>query len=158
MFRFRLTPGESVALVGHTGSGKTTVTNLLMRFYDVQKGKILLDGVDVRDWDLQDLRENFAVVLQDVFLFSGSIARQYPARKQRRLPTKKLSGRQRKFTPTSLCKNCPKTISIAGQRTRRGFFGRAETIDFLCARVGVRSDDSGSWTKRRVRLTRKPNN
>jgi ATP-binding cassette subfamily B protein len=61
-------------LVGHTGSGKTTVTNLLMRFYDVQKGKILLDGVDVRDWDLEDLRRNFAVVLQDVFLFSGSIS------------------------------------------------------------------------------------
>ena len=70
---FTINPGESVALVGHTGSGKTTVTNLLMRFYDIQKGKILLDGVDVRDWDLQDLRENFAVVLQDVFLFSGSI-------------------------------------------------------------------------------------
>lgn len=71
---FAVESGESVALVGHTGSGKTTVTNLLMRFYDVQKGKILLDGVDVRDWHLQDLRENFAVVLQDVFLFSGSIA------------------------------------------------------------------------------------
>ncbi|HEX8286480.1 MAG TPA: ABC transporter ATP-binding protein [Pyrinomonadaceae bacterium] len=70
---FTINPGESIALVGHTGSGKTTVTNLLMRFYDVQKGKIFLDGVDVRDWDLQDLRENFAVVLQDVFLFSGSI-------------------------------------------------------------------------------------
>jgi ATP-binding cassette subfamily B protein len=59
--------------VGHTGSGKTTITNLLMRFYDVQQGKILLDGVDVRDWDLHDLRSNFAVVLQDVFLFSGTI-------------------------------------------------------------------------------------
>jgi ATP-binding cassette, subfamily B, multidrug efflux pump len=70
---FTINPGESIALVGHTGSGKTTVTNLLMRFYDIQKGKILLDGVDVREWDLQTLRENFAVVLQDVFLFSGSI-------------------------------------------------------------------------------------
>jgi ATP-binding cassette, subfamily B, multidrug efflux pump len=70
---FKVAPGESIALVGHTGSGKTTVTNLLMRFYDVQKGRILLDGVDVRDWDLHDLRSNFAVVLQDVFLFSGTI-------------------------------------------------------------------------------------
>ncbi len=70
---FKIKAGESIALVGHTGSGKTTITNLLMRFYDVQKGTILLDGVDVRDWDLHDLRSNFAVVLQDVFLFSGSV-------------------------------------------------------------------------------------
>ena len=70
---FNVEPGQSIALVGHTGSGKTTITNLLMRFYDIQKGRILLDGVDVREWDLQALRENFAVVLQDVFLFSGSI-------------------------------------------------------------------------------------
>src|SRR3989440_3326805 len=70
---FTVQPGQSVALVGHTGSGKTTITNLLMRFYDVQRGRILLDGVDVRDWDLQSLRENFAVVLQDVFLFSGTV-------------------------------------------------------------------------------------
>jgi ATP-binding cassette, subfamily B, multidrug efflux pump len=70
---FVVEAGKSVALVGHTGSGKTTITNLIMRFYDIQKGKILLDGIDVRDWNLEDLRENFAVVLQDVFLFSGSI-------------------------------------------------------------------------------------
>ncbi|HEX7997724.1 MAG TPA: ABC transporter ATP-binding protein [Pyrinomonadaceae bacterium] len=70
---FTVEPGQSIALVGHTGSGKTTITNLLMRFYDVQRGRILLDGVDVREWDLQSLRENFAVVLQDVFLFSGTI-------------------------------------------------------------------------------------
>jgi ATP-binding cassette, subfamily B, multidrug efflux pump len=70
---FTAEPGESLALVGHTGSGKTTITNLIMRFYDVQRGSVLVDGVDVREWDLQDLRSNFAVVLQDVFLFSGTI-------------------------------------------------------------------------------------
>lgn len=71
---FTVEPGESIAFVGHTGSGKTTITNLLMRFYDIQRGEILLDGVNIRDWDLRKLRENFAVVLQDVFLFSGDIA------------------------------------------------------------------------------------
>ncbi|HEX4899214.1 MAG TPA: ABC transporter ATP-binding protein, partial [Pyrinomonadaceae bacterium] len=70
---FTVNPGESVALVGHTGSGKTTITNLLMRFYDIQRGQILLDGVDLRDWDLESLRRNFAVVLQDIFLFSGTV-------------------------------------------------------------------------------------
>jgi ATP-binding cassette subfamily B multidrug efflux pump len=71
---FKVEPGQSIALVGHTGSGKSTITNLLMRFYDVQRGRILLDDVDVRDWDLQSLRENFAVVLQEIFLFSGTVA------------------------------------------------------------------------------------
>src|SRR5437870_4050211 len=60
----KVQPGQSVALVGHTGSGKTTITNLLMRFYDVQRGRVLLDGVDIRDWDVQSLRKNLAVVLQ----------------------------------------------------------------------------------------------
>src|SRR5215211_1106907 len=70
---FTVEPGQSIALVGHTGSGKTTITNLLMRFYDIQRGRILLDGVDLRDWELRALRKNFAVVLQEVFLFSGTI-------------------------------------------------------------------------------------
>jgi ATP-binding cassette, subfamily B, multidrug efflux pump len=71
---FRVRPGESVAIVGHTGAGKTTLTSLLMRFYDVQRGQILLDGHDIRQLDLQQLRNAFGFVLQDVFLFSGSIA------------------------------------------------------------------------------------
>ena len=71
---FTVQPGERVAFVGHTGAGKTTITNLLLRFYDIQRGEILLDGIDIREMDLEELRSNFSIVLQDVFLFSGDIA------------------------------------------------------------------------------------
>jgi ATP-binding cassette subfamily B protein len=70
---FVIEPGESVAIVGHTGAGKTTIISLLMRFYDIQKGAIRIDGVDVRQMDLTALRRRFGVVLQDPFLFSGTI-------------------------------------------------------------------------------------
>src|SRR5436190_21275957 len=70
---FRIDPGERVALVGATGSGKTTTIKLLNRFYDIQKGAIKVSGVDVRDWDLNALRQHIGVVLQDVFLFSGDV-------------------------------------------------------------------------------------
>jgi len=70
---FVIEPGETVAIVGHTGAGKTTVISLLLRFYDVQKGAVRIDGVDVKEMDLADLRSRFGVVLQDPFLFSGTI-------------------------------------------------------------------------------------
>jgi ATP-binding cassette subfamily B protein len=70
---FTIEPGQTVAIVGHTGAGKTTLTSLMMRFYEVNAGRILLDGVDLRDHDLTELRRHFAVVLQDPFLFSGTI-------------------------------------------------------------------------------------
>jgi ATP-binding cassette subfamily B protein len=70
---FTVKPGETAAVVGHTGAGKTTLISLLLRFYDVQQGAIRLDGVDLRDLDLQALRRRFGVVLQDPFLFSGTI-------------------------------------------------------------------------------------
>jgi len=70
---FTIEPGQTVAIVGHTGAGKTTLTSLMMRFYEVTAGRILLDGVDLREHDLTELRRHFAVVLQDPFLFSGTI-------------------------------------------------------------------------------------
>ncbi|MCH8123785.1 MAG: ABC transporter ATP-binding protein [Bacteroidetes bacterium] len=72
---FSVDPGQSLAIVGATGAGKTTVISLLLRFYDVQRGAILVDGTDVRDLLLTDLRNQIGLVLQDVFLFSGSIER-----------------------------------------------------------------------------------
>jgi ATP-binding cassette subfamily B protein len=71
---FEVRPGERIGIVGATGSGKTTIINLLLRFYDVQRGRITVDGIDVRDLDLADLRGLFSLVLQDVHLFSGTVA------------------------------------------------------------------------------------
>ena len=71
---FTIDPGETAAIVGHTGAGKTTITALMMRFYDVQRGAVLIDGVDVRCQNLKSLRQRFGVVLQDSFLFTGTIA------------------------------------------------------------------------------------
>ena len=70
---FEVRPGQRVAIVGATGSGKTTIVSLLQRFYDVQQGRITIDDVDIRDWDLAALRRLFGLVLQDVYLFSGTI-------------------------------------------------------------------------------------
>ncbi len=70
---FRVAPGQTIAIVGHTGAGKTTLISLLLRFYDIQRGQILLDGKDIRLIELQDLRRQFGIVLQDPFLFTGTI-------------------------------------------------------------------------------------
>ena len=70
---FRVAPGQTLALVGHTGAGKTTIIQLLLRFYDVQRGQILVDGADIHELDLTDLRRHFGIVLQDPFLFSGTV-------------------------------------------------------------------------------------
>jgi ATP-binding cassette subfamily B protein len=71
---FRVGRGERVALVGHTGAGKTTVTSLLLRFYEPQRGEILVNGVDIRHYSLESLRRLFAIVQQDIFLFTGNVA------------------------------------------------------------------------------------
>ncbi len=70
---FHAKPGEKIALIGPTGSGKSTVTSLIMRFYDVQKGRILIDNFDVRDWKVKSLRSHIGIVLQDPFLFSQTV-------------------------------------------------------------------------------------
>ena len=70
---FKINPGETVAIVGHTGAGKTSIINILTRFYDISRGSILVDGIDIRRVDKKDLRKHISVVLQDIFLFSGTI-------------------------------------------------------------------------------------
>ncbi|HBQ59260.1 MAG TPA: antibiotic ABC transporter ATP-binding protein, partial [Balneolaceae bacterium] len=70
---FTAEPGEAIAIVGATGAGKTTIINLLLRYYDIEKGSIKVDDIDIRDLSLKDLRSHFGLVLQDNALFSGSI-------------------------------------------------------------------------------------
>src|SRR5262249_5583924 len=70
---FTIQPGETVAIVGHTGAGKTTIISLLLRFYDVQRGSIRIGGIDIRDFDPLELRRQFGVVLQDPYLFTGTL-------------------------------------------------------------------------------------
>jgi ATP-binding cassette subfamily B protein len=70
---FHIAPGQSLAIVGHTGAGKTTLIQLLLRLYEIQRGTILLDGVDIREYDVRDLRRQFGIVLQDPFLFTGTL-------------------------------------------------------------------------------------
>lgn len=70
---FSANPGDTIAIVGHTGSGKTTIISILNRLYEIQKGRILLDGTDIKDFTLKALRSKIGVVLQDVFLFAGSV-------------------------------------------------------------------------------------
>ena len=72
---FKVKPGEKVALVGHTGAGKTSIINLLCRFYEINKGQILIDGVDIREMNLENLRDAISIVQQNIFLFSDSIER-----------------------------------------------------------------------------------
>ena len=70
---FRVEPGQTLAIVGHTGAGKTTIIQLLLRFYEIQRGQILLDGIDIREVGLEELRQLFGIVLQDPFLFTGTL-------------------------------------------------------------------------------------
>jgi ATP-binding cassette, subfamily B, multidrug efflux pump len=88
---FTVAPGQTSAIVGHTGAGKTTIISLAMRFYDIQHGEILIDGLDVREHDLRKLREHFGVVLQDPFLFSGTIGSNI------RLGTERITDEQMQF-------------------------------------------------------------
>ncbi|MGB6200907.1 MAG: ABC transporter ATP-binding protein [Candidatus Acidiferrales bacterium] len=70
---FHIAPGQALAIVGHTGAGKTTLIQLLLRLYDIQRGTILLDGIDIREYNVRDLRRQFGIVLQDPFLFTGTL-------------------------------------------------------------------------------------
>ena len=107
---FCVEPGQSLALVGATGSGKTTIISLLCRFYEIQRGQILVDGIDIREWNVEALRRRFGLVQQDVFLFAGDIASniRFGAPDLSDQPSPKQPATS---TPTALSTACPTPIS-----------------------------------------------
>ncbi|MBL8203908.1 MAG: ABC transporter ATP-binding protein [Blastocatellia bacterium] len=126
-------PGESIAFVGATGSGKTTITNLLMRFYDIQRGEILLDGINIKDWDLTRLRENFAVVLQDVFLFSGDVAANIRLGKQA-ISDEQVEWAAREVQASRFIETLPDRYATAVKERGAGFsVGQKQLISFARA-------------------------
>ena len=132
---FRIERGERVAVVGATGSGKTTTIKLLNRFYDIQKGSIKVSGVDVRDWDLQALRQHIGVVLQDVFLFSGDV-RANLALGDRSMPMERIERAARSANAESFIRRLPGRFD-AEVRERGSNFSAGQRQLLSLARVLV---------------------
>ena len=135
---FTIAPGETAAIVGHTGAGKTTITSLMMRFYDIQSGQILVDGVDVRTQGLTALRRRFGVVLQDPFLFTGTIADNI------RLGSSWITDAQleraaEEVNIADFIRSLPLWLQGAGARARSNAVHRAEAADKLCPGARARA-------------------
>ncbi len=133
---FRVEPGQTLAIVGHTGAGKTTVIQLLLRFYDIQRGQILLDGTDIREMDIQELRQLFGIVLQDPFLFTGTLESNV------KLGTEHIdrAGTERALREVGLgpfLNTLPQGVETPVTRTRRDAFGGAAAARQLRARSGA---------------------
>ena len=133
---FRLAPGEHVALVGPTGSGKTTVIRLLCRLYEPQQGRILLDGRDIRSLSLPDLRHQLGVVLQDTFLFSGSVGDNL--RLDREIDDRQLKDVCRDLGLSSLLERLPQGLDTE-LRERGGNLSSGERQLLAVARVAIRN-------------------
>ena len=140
---FEVKPGERVGIVGATGAGKSTLISLLLRFYDVTSGRILIDGIDIRDMDLAELRKLFGLVLQDVHLFSGTIAGNI------RLGNESIDAeRVRDAAQSRSCapvhRGASRRLRRGGRRARRNVVGRPEAAAVVRARAGVRSGRADS--------------
>ena len=147
--------GETVAIVGATGAGKTSLLHLLERFYEVKEGAILVDGVDIREWDLFRLRSQIGLVMQDTFLFSGDIEENI------RLGSREKDGARvreaaRTVNAEAFIRAIARRISDKSGRGGRNAIGRREAASGLCAGPFISIPKYWYWMKRPPTWTRKP--
>ena len=142
-FRSAFSPGQTVAVVGHTGAGKTTLIQLLLRLYEIQRGEILLDGVDIRDLKVEDLRRQFGIVLQDPFLFTGTLESNVRLGNEHR-SLARLSVRCGKSGLVITSAHCPQGVEYRCDASAAPRFPWAAPIDQLRARAGAQSHISDS--------------
>ena len=137
---FVIEPGSTVAIVGHTGAGKTTIISLLLRFYDVQKGAIRIDGVDIRDMDLIDLRRRYGVVLQDPFLFSGTVADNIRLG-SRWIQDEAVENAAEQVNVADFIRSLPGGFEEEVRERGSTIVDRPEAAHLVCTRAGAQSED-----------------
>jgi len=130
---FKINPGETVAIVGATGAGKSSIINILSRFYDINKGSILVDGIDIREMDKRELRKHISMVLQDVFLFSGTITSNISMSNDS-IPHEKIMGAARTVGADKFINSLPqKYDEIVKERGATLSVGQKQLISFARA-------------------------
>jgi ATP-binding cassette subfamily B multidrug efflux pump len=130
---FRVRPGEKLALVGATGAGKTTIIALLSRFYDAEQGQVLVDGEDVKNYDLQGLRSSIGVVLQDVFLFSGSVSDNIRLGNSRITPAQVEKAAETVHASSFICRLARQYQTEVGERGSSLSVGQKQLLAFARA-------------------------
>ncbi len=153
--RLLIEPGEAVAIVGATGAGKSTMMNLLNRFYDVQRGDIIVDGVPVRELRQRELRRQVGMVLQDPFIFTDSVLENVRLRDQS-IPAAQVEAAARQVGADGFINRMPQGLREPPGRARRQPLDGAEAAHLAGARGGLQSQEScSSWTRRRRASTRR---
>ena len=137
---FTIDPGDTVAFVGHTGAGKTTIISLLLRFYDVQKGAIRIDGIDIREMDLAKLRQRYGVVLQDPFLFSGTVADNIRLGSHW-ITDSSIENAAEQVNVADFIRSLPGGFGEEAEGTRQHPIDRAEAAHLVCAGAGAQPEN-----------------
>ena len=151
----KVEPGQTIAIVGPTGAGKTTLVNLLMRFYEISGGAILIDGIDTRDMRRGELRTLFGMVLQDTWLFNGHDSREHSLRPRRARPRRTSSSAAKAAHADHFIRALPEGYETALNEEASNI-SQGEKQLLTIARAILAIPQSSSSTRRRAASTRGP--